>query len=164
MAGHCWRFAQRASTLGRKLGLEGQVLKDLYYSALLHDVGFLKVAGGWNMSRILVMESPHMEQTHPMIGAEMIKGIEILKGAAGLIVFHHENYDGTGFPRGLRGEEIPIGGHILSVIESCEEMRMNGYAVEQIQAIVAEQSGKKFHPEVAKAYLEILKTEEAKTV
>jgi HD-GYP domain-containing protein (c-di-GMP phosphodiesterase class II) len=162
MAGHCWRFAQRASTLGRKLGLEGQVLKDLYYSALLHDVGFLKVAGAWNMSRILVMESPHMEQTHPMIGADMIKGIDILKGAAGLILFHHENYDGTGFPRGLKGNEIPIGGHILSVIENCEEMRMNGYAVEQIQAIVAEQAGRKFHPEVAQAYLEVLKVEEAK--
>jgi len=164
MSGHCWRFAQRASSLGRKLGLEGQVLKDLYYSALLHDVGFLKVAGGWNMSRILVMESPHMEQTHPMIGADMIKGIDILKGAANLILFHHENYDGTGFPRGLRGEEIPMGGHILSVIESCEEMRMNGYAAEQVQAILVEQAGKRFHPDVAKAYAEVLKIEEAKAV
>jgi len=164
MLGHCWRFAQRASSLGRKLGLEGQALKDLYYSALLHDVGFLKVAGGWNMSRILVMESPHMEQTHALIGADMIKGIDILKGAAGLIVFHHENYDGSGFPRGLRNDEIPMGGHILSVIENCEEMRMNGYAVEQIQAILAEQAGKKFHPAVAKAYAEVLKAEEAKAV
>ncbi len=162
MAGHCWRFAQRASSLGRKLGLEGQVLKDLYYSALLHDVGFLKVAGGWNMSRILVMESPHMEQTHPMIGADMIKGIDILKGAASLVIFHHECYDGSGFPRGLKGDEIPLGGHILSVIENCEEMRMNGYAPEQVQAILLEQSGQKFHPEVAKAYLEVLQAEEAK--
>jgi len=48
------------------------------------------------------------------------------------------------------------------VIENCEEMRMNGYAVEQIQAIVAEQAGRKFHPEVAQAYLEVLKVEEAK--
>ena len=164
MAGHCWRFAQRATSLGRKLGLEGQVLKDLYYSALLHDVGFLKVAGGWNMSRILVMESPHMEQTHPMIGADMIKGIDILKGASTLILFHHECYDGSGFPRGLKGDEIPLGGHILSVIEHCEEMRMNGYSPEQVQAILEEQAGKKFHPDVAKAYLDVLRTEEAKTV
>ncbi len=162
MAGHCWRFAQRATTLGRKLGLEGQVLKDLYYSALLHDVGFLKVTGEWNMSRILIMETPHMEQTHPMIGADMIKGIDILKGAAGLIQFHHECFDGSGFPRGLKGEEIPLGGHILSIIEQSEEMRMNGYAPEQIQAILGEQSGRKFHPEVAKAYLDILRIEEAK--
>ncbi len=162
MAGHCWRFAQRATSLGRKLGLEGQMLKDLYYSALLHDVGFLKVAGGWNMSRILVMESPHMEQTHPMIGADMIKGIDILSGAANLIVFHHECYDGSGFPRGLKSEEIPLGGHILSVIEHCEEMRMNGYAPEQIQAILEEQAAKKFHPDVAKAYIDVLRTEEAK--
>ena len=140
------------------------MLKDLYYSALLHEVGFLKVAGGWYMSRILVMESRHMEQTHPMIGADMIKGIDILKGAAHLIVFHHENYDGSGFPRGLKGEEIPIGGHILSVIENCEEMRMNGYAAEQIRAILEEQAGQKFHPAVAKAYLEVLQTEEAKAV
>lgn len=162
MAGHCWRFAQRATALGRKLGLEGQVLKDLYYSALLHDVGFLKVAGGWNMSRILIMESPHMEQTHPMIGSDMIKGIDILKGAAGLILFHHECYDGSGFPRGLKGDDIPLGGHILSVIEHCEEMRMNGYALEQVQAILQDQAGKKFHPEVARAYSEVLRSEEAK--
>jgi putative methionine-R-sulfoxide reductase with GAF domain len=162
MAGHCWRFAQRATSLGRKLGLEGQVLKDLYYSALLHDVGFLKVAGGWNMSRILIMESPHTEQTHPMVGADMIKGIDILKGAAQLILFHHECYDGSGFPRGLKGDEIPLGGHILSVIENCEEMRMNGYAPEQINAILEEQAGKKYHPEVAKAYRDVLRSEEAK--
>jgi len=162
MAGHCWRFAQRASSLGRRLGLEGQVLKDLYYSALLHDVGFLKVAGGWHMSRILIMESPHTEQTHPMIGADMIKGIDILKGAAGLIVYHHECYDGSGFPRGLKGDQIPLGGHILSVIEHCEEMRMNGYSPEQIRATLAEEGGKKFHPDVAKAYMDVLGTEEAK--
>jgi len=162
MSGHCWRFAQRATSLGRRLGLEGQMLKDLYYSALLHDVGFLKVAGGWNMSRVLIMESPHMEQTHPMIGADMIKGIDILKGAAQLIIFHHECFDGSGFPRGLKGDEIPLGGHILSVIEHCEEMRMNGYAPEQVLAILAEQAGKKFHPEVAAAYIDVLKTEEVK--
>jgi response regulator RpfG family c-di-GMP phosphodiesterase len=120
------------------------------------------VAGGWNTSRILVMESPHMEQTHPMIGSEMIKGIDILKGAATLIQYHHECYDGSGFPRGLKGDDIPLGGHILSVIEHCEEMRMNGYAPEQIKAILEEQAGKKFHPEVAKAYMDVLRLEEAK--
>lgn len=164
MSGHCWRVAQRASSLGRRLGLEGQALKDLYYSALLHDIGFLKVAGGWNMARVLVLESPHMEQTHALIGADMIKGIDILKGAAYLIPFHHECYDGSGFPRGLKAEEIPLGGHILSVIEYCEEMRMNGYAPEQITAILQEQAGKKFHPQVAEAYAEVLNAEEAKRI
>ncbi|MFA5975509.1 MAG: GAF domain-containing protein [Elusimicrobiota bacterium] len=164
MAGHCWRVAQRASSLGRRLGLEGQVLKDLYYSALLHDIGFLKVAGSWNMARILVMESPHMEQTHPLIGAEMIRGIDILKGAAALIPFHHECYDGSGSPRGLRNDDIPLGGHILSVIEHCEEMRMNGYSVEQVLAALEEKSGKEFHPEVAQAYRDVLSAEEAKPI
>lgn len=164
MAGHCWRFAQRASSVGRKMGLEGTLLKDLYYSALLHDIGFLKVAGGWNMARVLVMESPHMEQTHPLIGADMIRGIDILKGAAHLISFHHENYDGTGFPRGFKGEEIPLGGHILSVIESCEEMRMNGYAPEQVLATLEEQAGKRYHPQVAESYREVLLAEEVKHI
>lgn len=162
MAGHCWRFAQRASSVGRRMGLEGAVLKDLYYSALLHDIGFLKVAGGWNMARVLVMESPHMEQTHPLVGSAMIRGIDILKGAAHLISFHHENYDGTGFPRGLKGDDIPLGGHILSVIEACEEMRMNGYAIEQVLAALQEQAGKRFHPDVAEAYRDVLLAEEAK--
>ena len=70
----------------------------------------------------------------------------------------------AGFRAVLKGDEIPIGGHILSVIENCEEMRMNGYSVEQIQAILVEQSGKKFHPDVAKAYADVLKAEEVKTV
>ena len=164
MAGHCWRVAQRASSVGRRLGLDGQILKDLYYSALLHDIGFLKVAGGWNMARVLVMESPHMEQTHPLIGADMVKGIDILKGAAALISFHHECYDGSGFPRGLKGDEIPLGGHILSVIENCEEMRMNGYSSEQVKTALEEQAGKRFHPKVAEAYRDVLQSEEAKPV
>ena len=163
MAGHCWRVAQRASSVGRKLGLDGQVLKDLYYSALLHDIGFLKVAGGWNMARVLVMESPHMEQTHPLIGADMIRGIDILRGASALIPFHHECYDGTGFPRGLKGDDIPIGGHVLSVIEYCEEMRMNGYAEEQVIDALRTESGKKFHPQVADAYREVLQVEMTRT-
>jgi GAF domain-containing protein len=156
MAGHCFRVAQRASSLGRRLGLQGQVLKDLYYSALLHDIGFLKVAGGWNAARVLVMESPHAEQTHPLIGSEMVSGIHILKGAAALIALHHECYDGSGFPRGLKKEEIPIGGYILSTIEACEEMRMGGYSEEQILAALDDQAGKKFHPEVASAYRDVL--------
>ncbi len=164
MAGHCWRVAQRASSVGRRMGLDGLGLKDLYYSALLHDIGFLKVAGGWNMARVLIMESPHMEQTHPLIGAEMIRGIDILKGAAALIPFHHENFDGSGFPRGLKGDAVPLGGHILSVIENCEEMRMNGYSEEQVLAALQQEAGKKFHPQVAETYRDVLIQEAAKQV
>jgi GAF domain-containing protein len=163
MAGHCFRVAQRASSLGRRIGLEGQVLKDLYYAALLHDIGFLKVSGGWNASRVLIMESPHAEQTHALIGAEMVSGISILKGASSLIALHHENYDGSGFPRGLKGDEVPIGGYILSTIENCEEMRMQGYSDEQILAALESESGKRFHPEVAAAYREVLTQETVPT-
>ena len=159
MAGHCWRVAQRASSVGRRLGLEGQVLKDLYYSALLHDIGMLKVTDGWNVPRVLVTETPHTEQTHPLTGANMIRGIDILKGAAQLISFHHENYDGSGFPRGLKGDAIPLGGHILSVIENSEELRMNGYSEEQILEVLKNEAGKRFHPQVAEAYREVLQQE-----
>jgi hypothetical protein len=161
MAGHCFRVAQRASSMGRRLGLEGQVLKDLYYAALLHDIGFLKVAGGWNASRILIMESPHTEQTHPLIGAEMVSGIHILKGASSLIRVHHENYDGSGFPKGLKGDDVPLGGYILSTIEACEEMHMQGYSDEQVLAALESEAGKKFHPQVAAAYHDLL-TQETK--
>ncbi|OGR92283.1 MAG: hypothetical protein A2992_06645 [Elusimicrobia bacterium RIFCSPLOWO2_01_FULL_59_12] len=159
MAGHCFRVAQRASSLGRKLGLEGQVLKDLYYAALLHDIGFLKVAGGWNASRVLIMETPHSEQTHPLIGAEMVSGIHILKGASALIAMHHECYDGSGFPKGLKGDDMPIGGYILSTIEACEEMRMQGYSEEQVLAALETDAGKRFHPQVAAAYHDVLQQE-----
>jgi response regulator RpfG family c-di-GMP phosphodiesterase len=159
MAGHCFRVAQRASSLGRRLGLEGQDLKDLYYSALLHDIGFLKVAGGWNASRVLIMETPHTEQTHPLVGADMIRGIHMLKGAANLIAMHHENYDGSGFPKGLKGDEVPLGGYVLSTIESCEEMRMQGYSEEQVLATLQSQAGFKFHPQVAAAYHDVLTQE-----
>jgi response regulator RpfG family c-di-GMP phosphodiesterase len=164
MAGHCWRVAQRASSVGRKLGLDGATLKDLYYAALLHDIGFLKVASGWDVSRVLIMESPYAEQTHPLVGAEMIRGIDMLKGAANLVTFHHENFNGSGFPRGLKGDDIPLGGHILSVIENCEEMRMNGYSDEQVLAALDDRAGKEFHPQVAEAYREVLVQESAKTI
>ena len=160
MAGHCWRVAQRASTVGRQLGLEGQVLKDLYYAALLHDIGYLKISGGWTTGRVLVMESPHQEQTHPLIGSEMIKGIHILTGAATLISYHHENYDGSGFPKGLKAGEIPLGGHILSVLEATEEMRMTGMSEEQVAAALREFAGKRFHPEVAEACRQFFSVEE----
>ena len=163
MAGHCWRVAQRASSVGRRIGFEGQALKDLYYAALLHDIGYLKISDEWSRGRVLVTDSLHTEQTHPLTGASMIRGIDILRGASQLIPFHHENFDGSGFPRGLKSDAIPLAGSILSVIENCEEMRMNGFSDEQVLGILEEQAGKRFHPQVAEAYRDVLQQELAKT-
>ena len=67
--------------------------------------------------------------------------------------------DPIGYPDGLKGDDIPMGGYILSTIEACEEMRMNGYSEEQIQGALQTESGKKFHPKVAAAYHEVLQLE-----
>ncbi|OIO75171.1 MAG: hypothetical protein AUJ85_03870 [Elusimicrobia bacterium CG1_02_37_114] len=146
MTGHTWRVAQTATALGRALGLEGQEYKDLYYGALVHDIGYLSSAKD---SPLLV----NVDKRHPIIGWEMVHKINILSGAASAARSHHENHDGTGYPEQLKGEGIPLIARIVSLAEFVDDMHLAGYSEEKINEMVESNIGKKFDPEIAKVYL-----------
>jgi putative methionine-R-sulfoxide reductase with GAF domain len=110
-SGHARRVARYANLVGRGLGMPEQELKNLYFAALLHDIGLLRLdaLGEWTRERI---------ELHPVLGYEMIKDIIFWKELATLILHHHERWDGGGYPSKLQGQAIPLGARIIGACEA----------------------------------------------
>jgi putative nucleotidyltransferase with HDIG domain len=147
-AGHSFRVAQISTSIARALGIDGQEYRDIHYAAILHDIGFL------NMPEYSVMDHG-VNREHPVYGFEMVNNIILLKQAGGLIKCHHELYDGSGFPAGLKADAVPRGARIISLVEFVEDMRFSGNGADRINEFVKAQKGNKFDPAAAEAYLGI---------
>jgi len=109
--GHAVRVARLATAMARQLKFNTKDYETLYYAALIHDIGKLKI------------DEP--KQLHPILGVEMVKSIKLLQGTIPLIKCHHERFDGKGYPEGLKGEEISLGAGILAIAEDFEEKIMS---------------------------------------
>ena len=121
--GHTERVADYTVALGHKMRLPKDAIRDLAFGAVLHDIGKLVV-----YERVLNKpgqlnddEWESMKQ-HPSIGATIIENMEFLAGTVALVRHHHESYDGSGYPDGLKGENIPLGARIISVADSYDAM------------------------------------------
>jgi putative nucleotidyltransferase with HDIG domain len=118
--GHSFRVALYAVALARSLGCRGEALKAIEWGALLHDVGkmvvpdhILRKVGPLTDDEWLIMRQ------HPGWGYEMLAEVRFLQAAALEIIYsHHERWDGLGYPRGLAGEEIPLGARIFAVVDT----------------------------------------------
>lgn len=145
--GHGVRIARLATAMARQLKIDKKDYEDLYYAALIHDIGKLKT------------EEPN--QLHPLIGAEMVKSIKLLQGTVPLIKYHHERFDGTGYPEGLKEEQIPLGARILAIAEDFEEKLMrlrikDRSAFQDMKKIFLTDVNKRFSLEVATAFEEVI--------
>ncbi len=94
--------------------MQEQDLQDLYYAAALHDLGMIELREHG------IVEQKQME-SHPVLGAKMVRNIDMLSGAESIIRHHHECLDGSGYPGGLSGREIPLGARIIAVVEAYQE-------------------------------------------
>jgi len=116
---HSERVAQAAVALGRALGMREEELEDLRLAALLHDVGMLAVPETiLNTPRRLTLEEQVELRGHPAHGAELVRLANFGSRVQESIRSHHERADGSGYPSGLKGDAIPIGGRILSVCDA----------------------------------------------
>jgi putative nucleotidyltransferase with HDIG domain len=121
--GHAVRVARMAIALADELGLEENALLDVETGALLHDIGKLDIP-----SSILAKPAPLDERewqimrTHPRLGYDLLSPQRRFSGAATLVLSHHEAYDGSGYPRKLRGDEIPMGARVLAVADAYDSM------------------------------------------
>ena len=122
--GHCQRLARYALALGRALGVDEPMLKALWLGGFLHDLGKVAVP-----DRILLkpgrldLDERRIIQTHPAIGAEMVQSMQTLAGVRPIIRHHHERYDGSGYPDGLRDQAIPLGARIMAVVDVYDALR-----------------------------------------
>jgi putative methionine-R-sulfoxide reductase with GAF domain len=113
--GHSKRVARYSSIMAKAIGMSEEQQKMLYYTSLLHDVGFLKIRADDNFR-------PDEFVKHPVIGYEMIRPISFYADIAPFILYHHERYDGFGYPKRLKGDAIPLESRIIAIAEAFDTM------------------------------------------
>jgi len=169
--GHFMKLARLATQIGNKLGITGKEYNNLYYASLLHDIGKIKVSRKIDINfkakdsfRLVQSEiSLHPISLHPIVGANMLKQINLFKDMIPIVKHHHENYDGTGYPDGLSGEEIPLASRIIAVVEDytkiiynkpIESHSENEEALNKLFSL----AGTKYDPKAINTLKEIIKT------
>ncbi len=152
-------FLRITMVMGQELRLDNGGLKSLEYAALLHDAGQIVIPGEvLAKPRKLTGKEYKMIKEHPAKGVEIVKHIRALKSVIPIVLHHHENYDGTGYPKKLKKDQIPLGSRILAVVDAFEAMiskrpyRKPKNIHEAIEEIRAE-SGKQFDPAVVSVFL-----------
>jgi HD-GYP domain-containing protein (c-di-GMP phosphodiesterase class II) len=124
-AGHGRRTATISILIGQAVGLNSVELHDLTLAALLHDIGLLKLAPHlMSRSDCLEPESYVAIQNHPRLGALLLEPFFFLREASVLVAHHHERWDGSGYPYGIRGRFVPLGARILSIADAFDAIRI----------------------------------------
>ena len=160
--GHLDRLERLASMTGERLGLSGQRLIDLSYAAYLHDIGKVKIPDEiLNKNGPLNDEERIVMQTHTTRGGEMLADHEFLSNASKAVVSHHENFDGSGYPEGLKGDEIPIEARVIRVVDTYDAItsaRPYQGALSKEEAIRELVNGvdKQFDRRVVSAFIEVV--------
>ena len=124
-AGHGRRTATISILIGQTVGLNSVELHDLTLAALLHDIGLLKLPPHlMSRSDSLEPESYVAIQNHPRLGALLLEPFFFLREASVLVAHHHERWDGSGYPYGIRGRFLPLGARILSIADAFDAIRI----------------------------------------
>jgi len=151
---HVQRVQIYAVELGKELALSPDELKGLQAAAVLHDIGKLAVPEHIiSKPGRLTPEEFEKVKIHPVVGAEILERARFPYPVAPIVRAHHEKWDGTGYPEGLRGEAIPLAARILSAVDCLDALASDrkyrcAYPVDQAMALVESESGKSFDPAV----------------
>lgn len=121
--GHSHRVTAFALSIGKRVPIPNNFLPVLARAAFLHDIGKIAIPDSiLYKPRALTDDEKKAMRSHCEIGYNTLQRIPFLRDAADIVLAHHEFFDGTGYPRGLRGEEIPLGARILSVANALDAM------------------------------------------
>jgi len=160
--GHIRRVTDMAIELARHMGMSEEEIVQVRRGALLHDIGEMGVPDS-----ILLKDGPLVAseraimRRHPQYAYDMLSPIDYLRPALDIPYCHHEKWDGMGYPRGLKGEEIPLAARIFAVVDTWDAMRTDrsyrkAWTEQETLRYLAEQAGKEFDPAVVRAFTELL--------
>jgi response regulator RpfG family c-di-GMP phosphodiesterase len=159
---HSKRVGEYTVHLARIMGVEPHLLNDIGRGAMLHDIGKIGVADSILLRPSKLTDENWTEmRKHPQIGCWILRGIDGLKSASEIVLAHHERYDGTGYPRGLKGESIPLGARIFSAVDCMDAMITDrpyrtATNYEAARDEIMRCSGSQFDPVVVKYFLQVL--------
>jgi len=160
--GHTRRVTQMTEQLARAMGVPEEELVHIRRGSLLHDIGKMGIPDHilYKPGKLTEEEWAVM-RTHPQLAFDMLAPIAYLRPALDIPYCHHERWDGTGYPRQLKGTEIPLAARIFAVVDSWDALRSDrpyrkGWEDAQVRAYLQEQAGKAFDPEVVKIFLQLI--------
>jgi putative nucleotidyltransferase with HDIG domain len=161
--GHADRVSDLTVRLAANLGFKGEALDHIRRGALLHDIGKMAIQDRiLNKTGPLTSEEWVTMRQHTTIAYNMLYNIEYLRPALDVVYAHHEKWDGTGYPRGLKGEEIPLSARIFAVVDVWDAItnprpyRNLPWPVSEARAYIIQQSGKHFDPRVVEEFIKLI--------
>jgi response regulator RpfG family c-di-GMP phosphodiesterase len=163
--GHSERVVSFSLRLGRELNLSEDQLRSLEFGALLHDIGKIGIPDQILRKPAALTDDEWLTmRQHPRLGQQILRGIEFLEGAARVVGQHHEKWDGTGYPQGLRGEEIDLNARIFAVADAFDAMiSTRVYRAGKPYAAAADElerhAGQQFDPAVVAAFLRVAESD-----
>ncbi len=152
--GHTDRVTVLADLIAARLGWSDQKRADLKVGCTLHDIGKIGVPDAiLNKPNLLTGEERRKMEVHPILGAKIIEGIDYLAPAIPYVLYHHERYDGRGYPHGLAGEDIPIEGRLLAIADTYDAIVSDrpyrpGATPEKAIVELQRYKGRQFDPEI----------------
>ena len=165
--GHTNRVTNLSIQIAQRMGIkakknfDGKFMENLHISSLLHDIGKIGVPEHiLNKRSSLTVGERNRINEHPMIGVNILKSIKELEGAVSGVKYHHERFDGQGYPEGLKGDQIPLIASIITVADSFDAMntdRPYRLALNKAEAIneIKHLSGRQFSPQITDVFLEL---------
>jgi putative nucleotidyltransferase with HDIG domain len=162
---HCEKVAKWASTTARELKMDDDEVKNVYWASILHDIGKIGISDRiLRKKAALTQDDWVLIKMHPTIGSNIVCSIDALPSLAPTIFAHQEKYDGTGYPKGLHGKDIPMGARILGIADAYQAMVEHRYyreartheeAVTELKKV----RGTQFDPEVLDVFINVVNSE-----
>ncbi len=157
--GHSERVSKFTAFLADRIGITHDKILPLEQAALIHDIGkigieesILKKEGPLNQSELEEIKK------HPVIGSRIISSVEFLHEMVPVVLYHHERFDGSGFPEGLKGTAIPLGARLVSIADAVDAMLCNrpyrsALAMDHVRREISSMAGRQFDPEIVAVVL-----------
>jgi putative nucleotidyltransferase with HDIG domain len=155
---HAERVAAYGIEIARALGLPRPDAPEIEFGFLLHDIGKVAVPDSiLYKPGALTVEERALMARHPVVGAEIVSDIEFLTEAAKVVRSHHEHWDGSGYPDGLAGDEIPVAARVFAVADVLDALTTDrpyrpGLPLREAREMIVAESGSHFDPEVVEAF------------
>lgn len=156
---HSKRVACHTLVLARRCTADASQLHQICWGALLHDIGKIGIPDAILLKQGALNEDEwHEMRTHPEKGHRIVAQMPGMEGAAEIILSHQERFDGTGYPRGLRGQQIPLGARLFAIIDTLDAMTSDrsyrkAQSFDQARAEIVSMSGTQFDPVAVQAFL-----------
>jgi HD-GYP domain-containing protein (c-di-GMP phosphodiesterase class II) len=162
---HSVKVAYWARSTACKLDMSDDEVENIYWASILHDIGKIGISDRvLRKKSVLSQDDWVLIKMHPMIGSNIVSSIDAYPALAPTICAHQEKYDGTGYPKGLYGKNIPLGARILGIADAYQAMTEDRYyrsarTHDEAIAELHNVRGKQFDPQVLDVFLEVVNSE-----